>query len=48
MIDERITNKAPKRVLVVGISFQIKNPKIIAKTNARYFNGVTRETSENL
>ena len=43
-----ITKKAPTRVLIVGISSQIKYPKIIAKTNAKYFKGVTRETSEYL
>ena len=35
--DEKITNKAPNKVLEVGISFQIKYPNIIAKTSARYF-----------
>ena len=35
-------------VLIVGISPQMRYPKIIAKTNAKYFRGVTRETSENL
>ena len=43
-----ITKKAPTKVLIVGISSQIKYPKIIAKTNAKYFKGVTRETSEYL
>ena len=43
-----ITRKEPIRVLNVGTSFQIKNPKIIAKTSAKYFKGVTRDTSENL
>ena len=43
-----ITNAAPINVLIVGISSQIKYPKIIAKTNAKYFKGVTRETSEYL
>ena len=46
--DENITNEVPIRVFDVGISSQIKYPNIIAKTNAKYFNGVTRETSENL
>ena len=45
---ETITNKAPINVLIVGISFQIKYPNIIAKTKAKYFRGVTKETSENL
>ena len=43
-----ITKKAPINVLIVGISPQIKYPNIIAKTKAKYFKGVTRETSENL
>ena len=43
-----ITRKAPIRVFIDGISFQIKYPKIIAKTKAKYFRGVTNETSENL
>ena len=43
-----ITKKAPINVLIVGTSPQIKYPKIIAKTKAKYFNGVTRETSEYL
>tara|TARA_B110001452_G_C14879806_1_gene307586 strand:+ start:168 stop:515 length:348 start_codon:yes stop_codon:yes gene_type:complete len=46
--EETITNDAPNKVFVVGISSQIKYPKIIPKTSARYFNGDTRETSENL
>ena len=45
---EIITKKAPIKVLIVGISSQIKYPKIIAKTSAKYFKGVTKETSENL
>ena len=43
-----ITRKAPNNVLMVGISPQIKYPKIIAKTKAKYFKGVTSETSEYL
>ena len=43
-----MTKKAPANVLIVGISPQIKYPNIIAKTKARYFKGVTRETSEYL
>ena len=43
-----ITSIAPVNVFDVGISFQIKYPKNIAKTKAKYFKGVTRETSENL
>ena len=43
-----ITKKAPVKVLIVGISPQIKYPNIIANTKARYFKGVTRETSEYL
>ena len=45
---EIITKAAPNKVLIVGISFQIKYPKNIAKTKAKYFNGVTNETSEYL
>ncbi len=48
IIDEVITKKAPVNVFIEGISFQIKYPKIIAKTKAKYFRGVTNETSENL
>ena len=48
IIDETITNKAPNNVLEVGISFQIKYPNIIAKTNPRYFKGETKLTSEYL
>ena len=43
-----ITKKAPNNVLIVGTSPQIKYPKIIAKTKAKYFKGVTSETSEYL
>jgi hypothetical protein len=43
-----MTKKAPASVLMVGISPQIKYPNIIAKTKAKYFKGVTRETSEYL
>ena len=43
-----ITKKAPIRVFIDGISFQIKYPKIIAKTKVKYFSGVTNETSEYL
>ena len=48
MIDEKITNKAPNKVLEVGISFQIKYPNITAKISARYFKGDTKLTSEYL
>ena len=48
IIDEIITNKAPNKVLEVGISFQMKYPNIIANTSARYFKGETKLTSENL
>ena len=41
-----MTKKAPANVLIVGISPQIKYPNVIAKTKAKYFKGVTRETSE--
>ena len=47
MVD-KITKIEPIKVLCVGISFQIKYPKIIAKTKLRYFNGVTKDTSEYL
>ena len=46
--EEVITNVAPTKVFIVGISSQMKQPKIIAKTKAKYFNGVTNDTSENL
>ena len=45
---EIMTKKAPSNVLIVGTSPQIKYPKIIAKTKAKYFKGVTSETSEYL
>ena len=48
IIEEIITSIEPTMVLIVGISSQIKYPKIIAKINAKYFKGVTKETSENL
>ena len=43
-----ITKKAPIRVFIDGISFQIKYPNNIAKTRARYLSGVTKDTSEYL
>ena len=43
-----MTNNAPSKVFIEGTSSQIKYPKIIPKTNAKYFNGETRETSDNL
>ena len=46
--EDRITNIAPTNVFVVGISSQNIYPKNIAKINAKYFRGVTKETSENL
>ena len=46
--EEIITNNAPIKVLNVGISPQMKNPNIIAKTSAKYFKGVTKDTSEYL
>ena len=46
--DIRPPKKAPINVLIVGTSPQIKYPKIIAKTKAKYFKGVTRETSDYL
>ena len=48
MIEDKITNAAPIKVLYDGISFQTKYPKKIAKTKLRYFNGETKETSESL
>ena len=48
MIEDKITNTAPIKVLYDGISFQTKYPKKIANTKLRYFNGVTKETSESL
>ena len=48
IIDEKITKDAPIKVFNVGTSFQIKYPKIIAKTKVKYFRGVTNDTSENL
>ena len=35
---------APDKVFTVGIPPQIKNPKSIAKTRAKYFRGVTNDT----
>ena len=46
--EDKITSPAPNNVLDVGISSQIKYPKIIANIKARYFNGVTKLTSDNL
>ena len=43
-----ITKKAPISVFNVGISSQIKYPKTIAKTKAKYLRGVTKDTSEYL
>ena len=43
-----MTKKAPVKVFTEGTSFQIKYPKMIAKTKAKYFRGVTSETSEYL
>lgn len=48
MNEETITNAAPSNVFIVGISSQNKYPNSIPKTNAKYFNGVTKVTSENL
>ena len=42
------TNDAPNKVLIVGISLQIMYPKNMAKTKAKYFRGVTKDTSEYL
>ena len=46
--EDTITNKAPINVFDVGTSLQIKYPNIIANTNAKYFRGVTKLTSEYL
>ena len=43
-----MTRKAPIKVFIVGISFHIKYPKIIANIKAKYFKGVTKLTSEYL
>ena len=43
-----MTNKEPIKVVIVGISFQIKYPKIIPKIKAKYLRGVTNDTSDNL
>ena len=43
-----MTKDAPSNVKIFGTSLQIKYPKIIAKTKLRYFNGVTKDTSEYL
>ena len=43
-----MTNNAPNNVFIVGTSSQNKYPKIIPNTNAKYFNGDTNETSDNL
>ena len=43
-----MTNNAPNNVFIVGISSQNKYPKIIPNTSAKYFNGDTNETSDNL
>ena len=48
IIEEVITKAAPIRVLLDGISCHIKYPNPIANTKAKYFNGVTKDTSENL
>ena len=46
--EEETTNNAPSKVFMVGISSQIKYPKIIPKTKAKYFNGDTKDTSDSL
>ena len=46
--DEIITKPAPIKVFIVGISPQIRYPKNIAKTKAKYLRGVTNDTSEYL
>ena len=45
---EIITKAAPNKVLIVGISSQIKYPKTIANSKVKYLRGVTSETSEYL
>ena len=48
IIEEAITKIAPTKVFTDGTSPQIKYPNTIAKTKAKYFKGVTSETSEYL
>ncbi len=48
IIEDAITKIAPIKVFPDGTSPQIKYPNTIAKTKAKYFKGVTKETSENL
>ena len=48
IIDEIITKAAPNNVFNDGTSSQIKYPNPIAKTRAKYFKGVTNDTSANL
>ena len=48
MIEDKITNPAPIKVLYDGTSFQTKYPKKIANTKLKYFNGETKETSDSL
>jgi hypothetical protein len=43
-----MTNDAPNKVKIFGISLQIKYPKIIAKTKLKYLIGVTSEAYANL
>ena len=43
-----MTKEAPNKVLIVGISCQIKYPNTIANNKVKYLRGVTSETSEYL
>ena len=46
--DDKITKAEPNNVEIVGTSSHIKKPNIIPNIKAKYFNGVTNETSDNL
>ena len=48
IIEDKITNIPPINDFKDGTSPHIKYPKKIANTNPKYFNGVTKDTSENL
>ena len=43
-----MTNNAPNKVKIFGISLQIKNPNTIANTKLKYLMGVTSEASASL
>ena len=48
IIEDKITNIPPINDFKDGTSPHIKCPKKIANINPKYFNGVTKDTSENL